>query len=139
MRIDPHNRTTGVGKSGASGRSGARVDFVPAGADGAARAAAAAPVAGMTGIDAILALQAVGGPLEGKKKAVRRGRSLLDALEDIQADLLVGAVSPERLDALARLLAQGRNGCDAALNGVLDDIELRVRVELAKQGLFPAA
>lgn len=94
-------------------------------------------MAGTTGIDAILALQAVGGPLEGKKKALRRGRSLLDALDEIKADLLIGQVSAERLDALSTTLSEIRERSDPALDAVLDDIDLRVRVELAKLGRYP--
>ena len=115
-----------------------RADFTPAGAEGPSRAQSTAPVAGTTGIDAILALQAVGGPLEGKKKALRRGRSLLEALDGIKADLLIGQVSAERLDALSGMLAEIRERSDPALDSILDDIDLRVRVELAKFGRYPA-
>ncbi|MCS6759099.1 MAG: flagellar assembly protein FliX [Candidatus Devosia euplotis] len=128
----------GVGEGGSSGRAGARADFVPAGADGPSRVSSSAPVAGTTGIDAILALQAVGGPLEGRKKALRRGRSLLDALDEIKADLLIGQVSADRLDALSLMLSELRERSELALDAVLDDIDLRVRVELAKLVRFPA-
>jgi hypothetical protein len=138
LRIDTNNRTSGVGKGGSAARSGGRADFVPAGADGPARVASSTPVAGTTGIDAILALQAVGGPLEGKKKALRRGRTLLDALDEIKADLLIGQVSGERLDALSAMLSEIRERSMPELDAVLDDIELRVRVELAKLGRYPA-
>lgn len=137
MRIETNKRTSGVGKGGPAGRAGARTDFVPSGADGPSTIARSAPVAGTTGIDAILALQAVAGPLEGKKKALRRGRSLLDALDEIKADLLIGQVSGERLDALGAMLSELRERSEPALDAVLDDIELRVRVELAKLGRFP--
>ena len=139
MRIETNNRTSGVGRSGSAGRSGSGVDFIPAGADAPARTAAAAPVAGMTGIDAILALQAVDGPLEGKKRALRRGRSLLDTLDEIKADLLIGHVSADKLDALVATLSDMRERSLPGLDAALDDIELRVRVELAKFGRFPAA
>lgn len=95
-------------------------------------------MASTTGIEAILALQAVGGPLEGKKKALRRGRALLDALDEIKADLLVGQVSAERLNDLTTMLSQLRERSEPALDAVLDDIDLRVRVELAKLGRYPA-
>lgn len=137
MRIENTNRTSNVGRSGSAGRAGSGVDFVPAGADAPARAAGAAPVAATAGIDAILALQAVGGPLEGKKKAVRRGQSLLDTLDDIKADLLVGRVSLDRLDGLSTMLGEMRERSLPGLDAVLDEIELRVRVELAKFGRFP--
>ena len=103
------------------------------------RVASTAPVAGMTAIDAILALQAVDGPLEGRKKAMRRGKSLLDTLDEIKADLLIGRVSAEQLDALSVMLAQVRERSLPELDAVLDDIDLRVQVELAKFGRFPAA
>ena len=138
MRIDTNNRTSGVGRSGSAGRTGSGVDFIPAGGDAPARVASSAPVAGMTGIDAILALQAVDGPLEGRKKALRRGKSLLDTLDEIKADLLIGRVSAERLDALGALLAEIRERSLPGLDEVLDDIDLRVRVELAKFGRYPS-
>ena len=139
LRIDTNNRTSGVGRSGSAGRTGSGMDFVPAGGEAPARVASAAPVASMTAIDAILALQAVDGPLEGRKKAMRRGRSLLDTLDEIKADLLIGRVSAERLDALSTMLAEIRERSLPELDAVLDDIDLRVQVELAKFGRFPSA
>ena len=139
MRINGTGRASGVSKSGSAGRTTSGVDFVPAGVSETARAAQAAPVPGMTGLDALLALQAVGGPLEGRKKAVRRGQSLLDTLEEIKADLLLGRVSFERLDRLASMLDEVREQSLPGLDAVLDEIELRVRVELAKFGRFPPA
>ncbi len=95
------------------------------------------PLAPAAGLDALLALQAVGSSTEGRRKAVRRGRGLLDQLDAIKADLLVGHVDETRLDALATQLAQMREHSEPGLDAVLDDIELRVRVELAKFGRYP--
>ena len=139
MRIDTTKRTSGIGRSGTAARSGSGVDFVPAGAEAPTRAAAAAPLSATAGLDAILALQAVGGPLEGKKKAVRRGNALLDTLDEIKADLLVGRVSLDRLDQLSSMLDEMRERSLPGLDAVLDDIDLRVRVELAKFGRYPSA
>lgn len=95
-------------------------------------------MAAATGIDAILALQAVEDPLSGpRRRAVKRGASLLDMLDTIKADLLVGQVGPERLDQLVALLAEARDQAEPGLAAVLDDIDLRVQVELAKLGRFP--
>ncbi|KFC69121.1 Flagellar trans-acting factor FliX [Devosia sp. LC5] len=137
MRIETNTRANGVSGRGAAGRAGSGMAFVPAGEDSAVRIAAAAPMAASAGIDAILALQAVEDPLNGKKKrAVRRGASLLDALDTIKADLLIGRVGAERLDQLVILLGEVRERSVPGLDAVLDDIELRVRVELAKLGRF---
>jgi hypothetical protein len=134
LRIETANRTAGASRASGAGRAGSGVAFVPAGEGEATRVSHAAPVQSLTGIDAILALQAVDGPLEGRKRAVRRGRTLLDTLDAIKADLLLGRVSADRLDRLATLLAEVRERSLPELDAVLDDIELRVRVELAKFG-----
>ena len=139
LRIDTTNRTSGVGRGTSAGRSGSGVDFVPAGSGAPARVAGNVPVQGATGIDAILALQAVDGPLSSKKKAVRRGASLLDLLDEIKTDLLIGRVSADNLDRMAGMLSEMRERSMPGLDALLDDIELRVRVELAKFGRFPAA
>ena len=138
MRIDTSNRTTGVGRGNAAGRSGSGVDFVPAGGDAPARVARNTPAQGLTGIDAILALQAAGEPLTGRKKAIRRGTSLLDGLDDLRTDLLIGRIDAEKLDRMAALLSEARERSVPGLDALLDDIELRVRVELAKVGRYPA-
>ena len=139
MRIDTTNRTTGAGRGSGAGRAGSGVDFVPAGGHAPARVAGNVPVHAAAGIDAILALQAVDGPLTGKKKAVRRGASLLDMLDEIKTDLLIGRISAERLDQLTAMLSEVRERSLPGLDALLDDIDLRVRVELAKFGRFPAA
>jgi hypothetical protein len=100
-------------------------------------AAPAAPISA-TGIDALLALQAVEDPLFARKKAVRRGNALLDALTAAQADLLTGNVGDGRLNQMMALVTQARESVDPELDGLIDDIELRVRVELAKHGRYPA-
>lgn len=138
MRIDTSNRTTGVGRGSAAGRSGSGVDFVPAGSDVPARVAGNAPAQGLTGIEAILALQAADEPLTGRKKAIRRGASLLDSLDDIRTDLLIGRIDADKLDRMAALLSEARERSVPGLDALLDDIELRVRVELAKVGRYPA-
>lgn len=98
---------------------------------------AAAPRAAQTirGIDALLVIQGVGDAASGRAKAARRGRSMLDVLDDIRLDLLDGAVPGATLARLVKLLderaiASGEPGLDA----VLAEIDLRARVELAKLG-----
>ncbi len=104
----------------------------------ASATSSAAPVVQATGIDALLALQAVEDPLFARKKAIRRGNQLLDALDAIKADLLLGQVSEGRLNQLMALIGQARQRQEPGLDGLLDDIELRARVELAKFGRYPS-
>lgn len=137
MRIDATNRSSGVAGRSAVGKAGSGPAFVPVGEHGAARVNTTAPVAQATGLDAILALQAVGDFTEGRRKAVKRAANLLDLLEEMKADLLVGKVTPERLDAMVVQLGTLRERVEPDLDALIDDIELRVRVELAKLGRFP--
>lgn len=137
LRIDASNRSSSVAGRGAAGKAGSGPAFVPAGDPGAARVANAAPLTPMAGIDAILALQAVGDFTESRRRAVERGKTLLDLLEGMKADLLIGRVGGDRLEAMVGQLSTLRERVEPGLDAVLDDIELRVRVELAKLGRFP--
>lgn len=138
MRIDATNRSSGVAARGPAGKAGVGPAFVPAGMDGPARASTTTPVAPPTELNAILALQAVGDFSQSKRRAKQRGVDLLDLLEGMKADLLIGHASPGRLDAMATQLAHLRDRVDPALDAIIDEIELRVLVELAKQGRYPA-
>ena len=91
-------------------------------------------LAATAGIDVLLALQAVEDPRVARRRAVRRGRSLLDGLEDVKLDLLSGGVSEARLDQLLALVGEARERSLPELDSVIDEVELRVRVELAKFG-----
>ena len=68
-----------------------------------------------------------------RRVAARRGAALLDRLESLRIDILTGQLPPQRLLALASAVREQRTWTDeAALDGVLAEIELRAEVELAK-------
>lgn len=84
-------------------------------------------------LDALLALQDVGGPLERRKRAVRRGGRILDALDDIKLGLLAGELSKADLHRLQQAVSEAREGVDdPVLEAVLQEIEVRAAVEGAK-------
>lgn len=89
------------------------------------------------GMDALLALQEIYDEPDRRSKAAKRGHSLLDGLESIRADLLAGHVSEDQLEALACEVSQQGSSGDPKVDEVIEEIELRVRVELAKLGRFP--
>jgi hypothetical protein len=101
------------------------------GGETVAEPVAAAPLAG---VGALFALQEVPDATTGRRKAaVARGDLLLDRLGDIQIGLLDGAIDRRGLTQLAAAVRGARAGTDdPALQGVLDEIELRAAVELAK-------
>ena len=139
MRIENTSRSSSVGARSGVSRGGTSGGFFVSEEPAVSHSSATAPTAPTAGIDALLALQSVEDPLFAKKKAVRRGNALLDTLDTIKADLLLGQVSEGRLNQLMALLGQARQRGLAELEPILDDIELRARVELAKFGRFPGA
>ncbi len=141
MKVDPTGRvrpTKTTVKTG-KGRAGGASAFKAALEDAAAATAAptSAPVTGVEAVDALLAIQEVDpvGEDDRRSRAHRRGERLLDQLDEIRLGLLSGGVAAGRLDEIAALVAEKRgSGDDPALDQVLDEIELRVKVELAKLG-----
>lgn len=123
-------KTGGVSSSGATGFS-ALLEEV-----GEPSAPSVAAASSVGGVEALLAAQAVGDALQDegrKRRAAARGNDILDKLEDLRADLLTGGVSKQKLIALAQELRERRDaGLDDELNAILDEIELRAEVELAK-------
>jgi hypothetical protein len=136
MRIDGQGRIVGSRGAGPAGRSGApasRFSLDLAGQPPEAAAPRAAPA--MSGLEAMLALQAVDEPLERRRKAIRRGRSLLDALDRLKLALLTGEASSDVVALLTATLREGREQTDdPVLESVLAEIELRAAVEVAKRG-----
>lgn len=84
-------------------------------------------------IDALLALQQVDEEGDATERAQRHGGRILDRLDEIRHGLLTGALSRASLIELSRSVrAERPQVSDPRLGGVLDEIELRAEVELAK-------
>ncbi len=96
------------------------------------------PVTGATSlgpVDALLALQEVSDDPSGRAQAQLRGEALLDRLGALRLAILAGRLRPVDLERLTKLVAEQRAAVDdPRLAGVLDEIELRAAVELAKLG-----
>jgi len=135
MRILGPNGAAPATTAATARRSTSAVFSLDAG--GAARNTAAPSAArNIGGIDALLALQGVEDPGERRRKAVKRGRGALDALDALKLGLLTGTLDT---GALARLRTVGSGLAeptgDPGLDNVLAEIALRVDVELAKIGM----
>jgi hypothetical protein len=132
-------KVTGTTPSGpATGRQAARSAggfAVPQGGGSAPAAAATAVggLAGVAGMSALMALQGVEDAVERRRRAVRRGSGLLDRLDELKLALLSDQDGEGALSGLRRTLAESRPEDDhAPLNALLDQIDLRAAVELAK-------
>ena len=87
------------------------------------------------GIDALIALQGQDEPAERKRRAVKRGRTALDALDELKIEVLGGSLGPSTLMRLKSATADLRDASgDDRLDSVLAEIELRLEVEIAKMG-----
>lgn len=90
-------------------------------------------------VDSLYAIQEAGDQGGGaNERAQRHGEALLARLEQIRDGMLLGTIPVSQLRELARTASTQRQGfVDPRLASVLDEIELRARVELAKLGVDP--
>ena len=85
--------------------------------------------------DAIFAAQTVDDAVEreARKRLLKRGKSLIEKLEEIRDALLIGAIAKEKLIEISRMVKEQKVSCeDPKLTEIINEIELRVEVELAK-------
>ncbi len=137
MRIENNSRSGKIkSKAGVSKSNGSGAVFKPNMGQGETRAMAVGASSPMAAVDAILALQAVEDPIFAKRKAFVRGETMLDILEDMKADLLTGQVNESQLNKLLAIVQQAKTKSDPNLDALIEDIELRAKVELAKMGHF---
>lgn len=135
-------KVTGSGSAGpasgagrAKGSTGGEGFHLPtaAGATPTSATGPASAVASVGGLSALLALQEMGGPLERRRRAVSRAGRILDVLDEVKLALVSGELSLSQLERLTRAVREERAATeDAALEGVLNEIETRAAVELAK-------
>jgi hypothetical protein len=134
----------GASATGASARPNgvAAAGFEPA-STSVREAAPASPTGALntvTSLDALLALQEAPGPMERRRRAVKRAGRLLDMLDSVKLSLLEGANPSSTLNALKQVAGEARGETDdPGLEGVLDEIETRAAVELAKAEMAPPA
>jgi hypothetical protein len=84
-------------------------------------------------LDSILMLQGMEDSTQGKSKGLAHGEQLLDLLDSVRDGLLAGGIPRATLNKLAHAVTRRQDGfADPKLQDVLDQIELRAHVELAK-------
>ena len=139
-------KVTGPGRS--AGPSAAPGGSRPAAAGGAgfaptaqvASASHASGPAGVGSVDALIALQETSGPLERRRRAAQRAGRILDVLDEMKLALLDGLSRPDTFDRLRRLVREERAATeDPGMEGVLNEIDVRAAVEIAKQEMSRAA
>lgn len=118
-----------------AGRSGA-IFQVPTHSASVARNAKVSSVFSAVPLDAVLALQSeIDQPVSRRKRLVRRGLTMVDKLDQLKVSLLSGQSDARYLDDLATLLTEKReDDLPENVAELLDAVDVRVAVELAKRG-----
>lgn len=129
MKIDPTRPSApsaAARRADASGASG----FTPT-SDSASTSATRGP-SSIIAVPGVLALQGLDDVMGKRARAVRRGHDSLDALDRLQLGLLEGRAPMEVRGTLNRLIKEREMTGDDHLDGLMEQIDVRVAVELAK-------
>lgn len=104
-----------------------------AGTDDAAAATPLEHVTGTTAVGGMLSMQEVTEEVTRRKILTKQAHTMLDVLEELRRRLLSGNIPATMLQDLNRQLStQKQSVSDPHLISIIEDIELRVAVELAK-------
>lgn len=131
----PARGTKRVDRPASQGSGGFREALSSEPAEGVEEAQGMDAPSALTSVDTLLAVQMAGDveEREARRRLVRWGEDILDLLEAIRHGLLTGTLPAARLATLAQMVRQRRVACaDPRLAALLDEIELRAEVELAK-------
>ena len=133
MKVTGPSGTAPTPSSRTSRASGGGFSLPSGGASSAGASSAASAAGGVAGVSALMALQGVEDATERRRRAMRRGGGLLDRLDELKLMMLAGQDGVGVLNNLARAVREERpDSADPGLNAVLDQIDLRAAVELAK-------
>lgn len=135
MRVTPSNKVSSSNASKSAKKRKSGSVFSAELEEKAPSAAGVAQSQPLSDIDALLALQSVDAvdPREKKKQAVSQGQDVLDELDKLKVGILSGQNVQGSLMALKRLVqSRPEYSEDPGLKDILDQINLRAEVELAK-------
>ncbi len=137
MKIEGPRQTGGVSKSSSGARKteGGSGFSSLLGSDGPGAARGPAGSSSIMAVDALLAAQAAEDVNEksARKKARDRGDKLLSMLDNLRMRILSGNVTVGDMVAIADIVASHREKItDPELTWILDEIDLRAQIELAK-------
>ncbi len=127
--------STSKTKKSSSSDGGNTVDFSQYVKGGPSETAGAGATQSIAQLDALLAVQEVEDPTKkaAKKRAHLRADSILDNLEQIRLKMLAGDLTVGHMIDVADVVASHRDKIDdPALTAIMDEIDLRAQVELAK-------
>jgi hypothetical protein len=125
--------STGVRRVGGGASGTTSSSFTVSESTEQPRAQTVAAPGTIASVESILTLQGLDDSTGGRSKGVQYGEHLLDMLDEVRDGLLAGGIPRGTLNRLATAVSRRQEGfADPKLQNVLDEIELRARVELAK-------
>lgn len=124
-------------KAGSTGSVGATSSFssILSAAEAEANAAisAAGEIAPTNPLTGIVGLQEISEEEIKRKQMIKKGNDMLDTLEALRQQLLIGTLPAHVLsDIMYRMSVEKQSITDPRLSDLIDEIELRAAVELAK-------
>ena len=136
MKVSDYNPLkgySGIKKKSGTSATGASFADLLSDAESAAGTSAMSATTASAQVSGMLGLQEVSDEEYQRKKQVKQAHTLINSLEALRHSLLMGQVPIEVLRTLESRLKQQRIlTIDPALHEIMDDIELRAAVELAK-------
>jgi len=136
-KVDSANKVGSVKKKKAAASDGDFADQVRgvAGSAGADSAQATESATSAGAVDSIFAVQEVPDAMDERSRKVlaQYGDDLLGRLDELHLAILAGVISKDKLAELAQKLRAKRQASDdPRLNEIIEEIELRCEVEVAK-------
>lgn len=92
-------------------------------------------VSSVSPVEALLSIQEVPDSVSQRSRGLLRGQLILDELEELRHGLILGQLTHAQIDRLKALVERERSKVDdPGLAEVLNEVEIRAAVELAKLG-----
>ncbi|MEM9469015.1 MAG: flagellar assembly protein FliX [Pseudomonadota bacterium] len=136
MKVDGPTQTQKTDKAKSAKKAGKTDGTFGAMVTGGAKETSGAIAPGsVAAVDALLAVQAAEDPTERAARGRMRERAdtLLNKLDEIRLSLLTGNMSVGQVIGVADVVASHREAInDPKLAGILDEIDLRAQIEIAK-------
>lgn len=136
MKVQGPGPTQGASKSKKSSKAseadGSFEDFI---ASGPTKAAGVSATQAIVQVDALLAVQGSYDAAQGgaRKRSQQRASTILNELDKIRISMLNGTLTIGHMIDIADVVASHRDRInDPALTAIMDEIDLRAQVELAK-------
>jgi hypothetical protein len=136
MKVEGPSKSGGTQKSGKAksvGKTSSKFDDMLVG--GTEKTSAASPVQSVASVDALLAVQGVDNPTEraARRRMHERGDKILQQLDGLKLSLLSGNLTVGQVVNIADMVASHREKInDPDMSALLDEIDLRAQIELAK-------